>query len=123
MQDPWGVEFAPMFLGRDTCRTPMAWRASAPNGGFSDANSTWLPLSEKHLAKAALDEAAKPESVYSQLSAFLKWRKSQPAMMEANYMSAVSGNDKQIIFDRVSDKQTVRCCFDFDTLTASFEEI
>ena len=123
MQDPWGVEFAPIFLGRDTCRTPMAWSAAAPNGGFSDANSTWLPLSEKHLAKAALDEAAKPDSVYSQLSAFLKWRKSQPAMMEANYMSAVSGNDKQIIFDRVSDKQTLRCCFDFDTLTASFEEI
>ena len=31
MQDPWGIEFAPIFLGRDTCRTPMVWRASQPD--------------------------------------------------------------------------------------------
>ena len=43
MQDPWGIEFAPIFLGRDTCRTPMVWDSKAPQGGFSDANQTWLP--------------------------------------------------------------------------------
>ena len=123
MQDPWGVEFAPIFLGRDTCRTPMVWQASAPHGGFSEANSTWLPISDKHLSKAALDEAAKEASVYNQLSAFLKWRKAQPAMMHANQMTAISGGDTHIIFDRVSEQQTLRCSFDFDTLTASFEEI
>ena len=123
MQDPWGVEFAPIFLGRDTCRTPMVWQASAPHGGFSDANSTWLPISDKHLPKAALDEAARSDSVYNQLSAFLAWRKSQPAMMHANQMTEISGGDKHIIFDRVSEQQTLRCSFDLDTLTASFEEI
>jgi len=28
-----------------------------------------------------------------------------------------------LVFDRISDAQTLRCTFDFDTLTASFEEI
>ena len=123
MQDPWGIEFAPTFLGRDTCRTPMVWRADQPNGGFSNANETWLPVAEAHLSRAGLDEATKDASVYNQMAAFLKWRKSQPAMMSANQMSALSGDDSQIIFDRISDEQTLRCCFDFKTLTASFEEI
>ena len=123
MQDPWGIEFAPVFLGRDTCRTPMVWKKDAPNGGFSNANKTWLPVAEVHKARAALDEAARPASVYNEFAAFLKWRKSQPAFMTANTMSDLSGSDRQIIFERVSDQQTLRCCFDFDTLTASFEEV
>ena len=123
MQDPWGIEFAPTFLGRDTCRTPMVWRADQPNGGFSNANETWLPVAEAHLSRAGLDEAENDASVYNHVAAFLNWRKSQPAMMSANQMSELSGDDSQIIFDRISDTQTLRCCFDFKTLTASFEEI
>ena len=38
-------------------------------------------------------------------------------------MTQLSGSERQIIFDRISDQQTLRCCFDFDSLTASFEEI
>ncbi len=123
MQDPWGIEFAPVFLGRDTCRTPMVWRASQPNGGFSSANRTWLPISAQHLSHAGLDEAERPESVYNQFAKFLKWRKSQPAMMYANKVSEITGGERSIQFDRISDQQTLRCTFDFDTLTATFEEV
>ena len=123
MQDPWGIEFAPTFLGRDTCRTPMVWRANQPNGGFSSANETWLPVAQAHLARAGLDEAEKPHSNYNKIAAFLAWRKEQPAMMTANEMTSVSGGASEIIFDRISDKQRLRCSFDFETLTASFEEI
>ena len=55
MQDPWGIEFAPVFSGRDTCRTPMVWKSGASNGEFSKANTTWLPIEQKHLNRAALD--------------------------------------------------------------------
>jgi alpha-glucosidase len=123
MQDPWGVEFAATFPGRDTCRTPMVWDASAPNGGFSDANHTWLPIGKQHFNQAALGEVKKPDSIYSSFSEFLAWRRSQSAFMQANTMTKLSGSDRQIIFDRISEQQTLRCCFDFDTLTASFEEI
>jgi len=123
MQDPWGIEFAPVFLGRDTCRTPMVWRGNASNGDFSKANSTWLPIDPKHLQNAALDEAAKPDSVYNQFAAFLKWRKTQPAIMSANTMSEITGTENQIVFDRVSDQQTLRCVFDFESLLATFETV
>jgi len=123
MQDPWGIEFAPNFLGRDTCRTPMVWRKTAPMGGFSTANDTWLPIAQSHLKRAGLDEAERAGSVYNAFATFLKWRKDQPAFMHANTMSDLSGPAHQIIFDRISDTQTLRCCFDFKALSATFEEI
>ncbi len=123
MQDPWGIEFAPTFLGRDTCRTPMVWEADAPNGGFSKANSTWLPIAEQHFMRAALDEVEKKESVYNQFADFLSWRKNQPAFMQANNMSELTGSAAQIVFDRKSPQQTLRCSFDFESLTATFEDI
>ena len=123
MKDPWGIEFAPTFLGRDPCRTPMVWRQSEQHGGFSNADHTWLPVAEAHLHKAGLDEAERTGSIYTEFAAFLRWRKTQPALVDANQMGPLSGGPRQIIFDRLSDQQTLRCCFDFDTLTASFEEI
>lgn len=122
MQDPWGIEFAPTFLGRDTCRTPMVWNANASNGGFSSAIGTWLPIAKSHLERAGLDEAERKGSVYNEYSAFLKWRKQQSALMNANTMTDIAGNDHQIVFERSSDTQTLRCCFDFKALTATFEE-
>ena len=123
MQDPWGIEFAPTFLGRDTCRTPMVWRGDAVNGEFSDAENTWLPIDQRHLKRAGLDEAARSDSIYNQFAQFLNWRKAQPAFMTANTMGEISGSAKQIVFDRISESQTLRCSFDFDSLTATFQEI
>jgi len=123
MQDPWGIEFAPVFLGRDTCRTPLVWKKAASNGAFSKANSTWLPIDPRHLERAGLDEAERAESVYNQYAEFLKWRKNQAAFMSANTMSELSGGADEIVFDRVSETQSLRCTFNFSALTASFEEI
>jgi len=123
MQDPWGIEFAPVFLGRDTCRTPMVWSKTEPNGGFSNANQTWLPIAKDHLDRPALAEAQRETSVYNAFATFLKWRKSQPAFMQANTMSDLSGDAHQIIFDRISKTQILRCCFDFKALTVTFEEV
>ena len=123
MQDPWGIEFAYTFPGRDTCRTPMVWDATSPNGGFTEANQTWLPIGKQHYKRDALGEVKKEGSIYNSFSRFLAWRKKQPAFMDANNMTKLSGSQKQITFNRISNKQILRCCFDFDTLTASFQEI
>ena len=101
----------------------MVWRAEGSNGEFSRANSTWLPIDQNHLQRAALDEVGRSGSVYNEFSDFLKWRKNQPAIMSANTMTEVTGNAHQIVFDRVSEQQTLRCTFDFQSLSAVFEEI
>ena len=101
----------------------MVWNKNLPNGGFSKANTTWLPVSDKHLERAAIDSALDPNSIYNDLAKFLKWRKKQSAMNEANYILNIAGDDTEISFDRESDDQTLHCNFNFKTLTASFEEI
>jgi alpha-glucosidase len=123
MKDPWGINFYPEFLGRDTCRTPMVWDKKQSMGGFTSSNQSWLPIAESHLERAALEMAKNTKSVYSRFSKFLKWRKKQPAMMQANIMSEVSGGPKEIIFDRMSAYQKLRCKFDFEMVKATFEEV
>ncbi len=123
MKDPWGVEFAPEFLGRDTCRTPMVWRGDEKHGGFSVGNETWLPVADAHLPRAGLDATENANSIYTQFAQFLKWRKTQPAFTHANKMSQITGGENEICFNRISPHQTIRCRFDFNSLTASFEEI
>ena len=44
MKDPWGINFHPEFLGRDTCRTPMVWDKKQSMGGFTSGNQSWLPI-------------------------------------------------------------------------------
>ena len=34
MRDPWGIEFAPNFAGRDSCRTPMVWQSDTRMADF-----------------------------------------------------------------------------------------
>ena len=123
IQDPWGKEFAPAFLGRDTCRTPMVWDSRAPNFGFSTANHTWLPAASEHAIRAGLEEAARPDSVYTQFAGFLRWRKKQPAFMSANKMSKAWSSDSALAFDRISPTQNLRCIFDFKSLITTFEEL
>jgi alpha-glucosidase len=52
LTDPEAINFYPMLPGRDGCRTPMVWEAQAPNGGFSKANRTWLPVKPPQAARA-----------------------------------------------------------------------
>ncbi|MDG2475104.1 MAG: alpha-amylase family glycosyl hydrolase [Paracoccaceae bacterium] len=123
LQDPWGIEFAPTFQGRDSCRTPMVWNSNEANGGFSDSKTTWLPVMDDHFKRSGLSQAGKSGSIYSEFSSFLQWRKKQPAFMEANEMTIPNGGLKEIIFTRKSEKQNLRCIFDFEKLVTRFEEI
>ncbi len=44
-------------------------------------------------------------------------------MMRANNMTLVASGPKEIVFDRMSETQNLRCSFDFETLTESIAEI
>jgi len=60
--DPKGIAYWPADKGRDGCRTPLPWEAGRPNGGFSTAPRTWLPVKSECLAFAA-DTQTGEESV------------------------------------------------------------
>lgn len=52
LTDPEAINFYPVTKGRDGCRTPMVWDHNAPNGGFSTAAKTWLPVKAPQQARA-----------------------------------------------------------------------
>ena len=62
-------------------------------------------------------------SRYRAFAQFLKWRKQQSAMMDANLLSDLVRDGQEIAFKRVSGTQTLQCRFNFETLTATFEEL
>ena len=68
-----------------------------PQGGFSSAPQTWLPISHTHLERTGLDAAENENSIYRQFASFLAWRKAQPAFMTANLMSLIPSADHEII--------------------------
>lgn len=59
LTDPEGINFWPEKTGRDGCRTPMVWDADAPNGGFSKANKTWLPVKDPQRKRAVSEQDGK----------------------------------------------------------------
>ena len=79
LRDPYGIAFWPNFKGRDGCRTPMPWDET-PGAGFSAADS-WLPIPAAHQPLCASRQRSDPHSTLNQFRAFLRWRKSQPALL------------------------------------------
>ncbi|MGH6943950.1 MAG: alpha-amylase family glycosyl hydrolase [Geminicoccaceae bacterium] len=80
LRDPVGIAFYPQSKGRDGARTPMPWRHDAPHGGFTTARP-WLPVPKAHLALAVDLQEADPSSVLSHTRRFLRWRRTQPALV------------------------------------------
>ena len=118
LQDPWGIErYSDTFKGRDTCRTPMTWQKSQPNGGFSgDASvDSWLPVDERHLSKGGLDQQGMQGSLFARNKAHLAWRKLQPALTQSAELTLVEGPNDVIAFRRTGRRtgDTMLCAFNF----------
>ncbi len=82
LRDPFGLAYWPEFRGRDGSRTPLPWRASAPQAGFTapDAMPPWLPISPEHRARAVEVQEADPDSVLAFTRRMLALRRRHPAL-------------------------------------------
>jgi alpha-glucosidase len=105
LQDPYGITMWPEFKGRDGCRTPMVWDASARHAGFSEASTTWLPVAPEHLPLAALTQVSDASSLYSFYSAMLSWRRLHP-VLRRGAMSLLPADDAVLAFVRSDTSQT-----------------
>ncbi len=84
LQDPYGIEFWPEFKGRDGCRTPMVWKNSNLNGGFSDSKP-WLPVSHDHLHHAVAEQEEDPASLLHHYRRALAFRAAQPTLVKGTH--------------------------------------
>jgi len=109
IQDPYGKEMWPEFVGRDGCRTPMPWAAAAPNGGFT-SGTPWLPVPQVQRERAVDAQAAQPASVLNRYRAFLHWRATQPSLRQGT-MALFPAHDQVVAFTRGEGAEQLLCAF------------
>lgn len=79
LQDPYGIAFWPEFKGRDGCRTPIPWDATATNAGFSEGQP-WLPVPAEHVPRSVSVQQNDGDSVLNFARHLLHWRKAIPQL-------------------------------------------
>ncbi|SMR72576.1 alpha-glucosidase [Aliiroseovarius halocynthiae] len=118
LQDPYGIEFWPEFKGRDGCRTPMVWEADAPNGGFSSANRTWLPVANEHLSRAADKAGNDPDALIHHYRRVIALRHAHPALLKGT-MGDMSAEGTLLQFSRQQDQDKLFCAFNLGNAPVS----
>ncbi len=109
LQDPYGINFWPQFKGRDGSRTPMPWRARAPQAGFTTGRP-WLPIPDDHRDRAVDVQERDGDSVLAFTRAFLRWRKTRPALIRGALRAVEAGHDL-VAFERRLDGERLYCLF------------
>lgn len=123
IQDPWGKAMWPEWQGRDGCRTPMPWTATNHHAGFSTAEQTWLPVPDTHVHLAADKQDGDPLSTLNFTRAFLKWRKTQNALLRGS-MTFLKGHDPKIVaFRREVANETILCAYNLGAEPKSLKNI
>jgi len=119
IRDPVGDLYYPYFKGRDGCRTPMPWDASAPYLGFSSV-PPWLPPSPEHKGLAVTVQEADPESPLAFARAALALRRESPLLRLGTLESVMvdrfeePGDPLLLMFVRRWGDQAVRFVFSFE---------
>jgi len=119
MRDPFGIEFYPMFKGRDGCRTPMPWTNDPERGGFT-TGTPWLPIWHEHLELCVERQKADPASVLNAYRRFLAWRKQHPALVSGDKI-LMETPDPIYAFERRHVNERVLCVFNFSNAPATMK--
>ena len=109
LQDPEAIANWPQTLSRDGARTPMPWKSSEPNFGFS-TGEPWLPPGDRHGALAVDAQERSSSSLLHFARQCLALRKHVPALRNGS-MELVEAGDARLVFDRIGDDRRLRCTF------------
>jgi alpha-glucosidase len=92
--DPINYEAA----SRDPCRTPFPWD-DTKNAGFSQADTTWLPVNTDYLT---MNVKAQTEAEHSHLKIFKKLTKlrKNAVLRQGEYDALLINNDNVLIYRR-----------------------
>ncbi len=119
IRDPVGELYVGASSGRDPCRTPMPWEASAPHAGFTRGRP-WLPVDPAHAAMAADLQAADPGSNLAFARRLIAIRKAEPALVLGD-IEILDATDQVLAFKRIHEGRAVTCVFNLSREAASWK--
>jgi alpha-glucosidase len=88
VRDPFEKNVPGLGVGRDGCRTPMQWDASA-NGGFT-TGAPWLPLPEDAVHENVASLAIDSLSILHLYRALIELRKTTPQLVAGGYVPVMT---------------------------------
>ncbi len=91
VRDPFEKNVPGIGVGRDGCRTPMQWDATA-FAGFSTARP-WLPLADDHAHENVVNLDADAGSILSLYKALIALRKKWPQLVTGAYQPVAAQGD------------------------------
>ncbi|MGC3999402.1 MAG: alpha-amylase family glycosyl hydrolase [Anaeromyxobacter sp.] len=77
-QDPWGRNVQGLGLGRDPCRTPMAWDPGPLAGFTAPGVKPWLPLHADHATRNVEAQREDPAGMLALTRRLLEARRAHP---------------------------------------------
>ena len=118
LRDPVGDLYYPVAKGRDGCRTPMPWDASAPNLGFT-TGQPWLPLGPAHKGLAVSEQDGRPDSMLDFARHFLHLRRGLDAM-RLGAIDFIDCEAPVLAFTRTLGDERILCVFNMSAQDALF---
>jgi alpha-glucosidase len=100
VRDPFEKNVPGIGVGRDGCRTPMQWDATA-YAGFS-TSMPWLPLSDDFPHENVVNLDADARSILSLYKALIDLRKRSPQLRSGTYLPIAAQGDL-LLYRRQSD--------------------
>jgi alpha-glucosidase len=91
VRDPFEKNVPGIGVGRDGCRTPMQWNATA-GAGFSTA-ATWLPLADDYSSENVANLDADASSILSLYRALIALRRKLPQLVKGAYQPVAAQGD------------------------------
>jgi alpha-glucosidase len=91
VRDPFEKNVPGIGVGRDGCRTPMQWDASAQSGFTTGV--PWLPLAEDAVHENVENLAADAHSLLNLYRALIDLRKATPQLVAGGYVAVMATGD------------------------------
>jgi alpha-glucosidase len=101
VRDPFEKNVPGIGVGRDGCRTPMQWDATA-GAGFS-SGTPWLPLADDHVRENVAMLEADRGSILNLYRALIALRKRTPQLVKGAYWPIAADGDI-LIYRRECDE-------------------
>jgi alpha-glucosidase len=109
--DPIGKRYWPFFVGRDGCRAPMQWDATA-NAGFGDGQP-WLPLNPDYLQRNVAAQSADANSLLNFYKRLLALRCESAALTRGEFEQLTNMPRDVLGYLRIADNEQMLVLLNF----------
>lgn len=111
LQDPVGLRYWPIYIGRDPSRTPMQWNSDR-YAGFSN-HKPWLRVNADYRHRNVTEQTEDPPSVLSYYRRLIRLRREAPALRQGTIKFLQKRPVEGLAYLREAPEQTYLVALNF----------